>query len=351
MQAARLGQIDISRLSGRVRPRVKPRGLPQALEPHLVWETRDVSEACQRGCDLLGPHQLVVVDSRPGDFYASYHAVRFRDVTLGWLDYTAAVRLSCHRIPDGYLVLVPVSSSSVMTVGKVRGEANALTAALPPAGQSMAIDCERPARHLLVRIEDRPLNAHLERILGRPLESRLVFEQSFDLSSARASRWNIAIQVLHAELLEADSLLWRGLGIGHLEEFLMSALLFAHSSNYSEHLSRTSGPTEHRAVRVAKDFIEANLANPLTVGAVAAAAGVSERTLQAAFQADAGTTPMAYVRQRRLERARADLADAAPADYESVTSVATRWHLGHLGRFSADYSARFGESPSQTLHS
>ena len=87
----------------------------------------------------------------------------------------------------------------------------------------------------------------------------------------------------------------------------------------------------------------------MTVGDIAAAAGVSDRTLQAAFQAELEITPMAYLRGRRLDRARAELADAAMQDRTSVTEVADRWGFGHLGRFAAEYKARFGESPSQTL--
>ncbi|MFP5477787.1 MAG: helix-turn-helix domain-containing protein, partial [Gammaproteobacteria bacterium] len=32
-----------------------------------------------------------------------------------------------------------------------------------------------------------------------------------------------------------------------------------------------------------------------------------------------------------------------------VAGVALRWGFGHLGRFSADYRARFGEYPSETV--
>jgi transcriptional regulator GlxA family with amidase domain len=56
---------------------------------------------------------------------------------------------------------------------------------------------------------------------------------------------------------------------------------------------------------------------------------------------------MQYLRHLRLDRARADLLHLA--DVPSVASVALRWGFGHLGRFSADYKERFGESPGESL--
>ena len=50
---------------------------------------------------------------------------------------------------------------------------------------------------------------------------------------------------------------------------------------------------------------------------------------------------------RGPDRCRHDLQNAMPG--ESVTDIAERWNFNHLGRFSADYRARFGELPSATL--
>ena len=58
-----------------------------------------------------------------------------------------------------------------------------------------------------------------------------------------------------------------------------------------------------------------------------------------------------YVKNRRLDRVRAELADAVPNSGVGVTDIATRWGFTHLGRFAAIYRARFGESPSETLRS
>lgn len=198
-------------------------------------------------------------------------------------------------------------------------------------------------------IDDLALRVHLSRLLGRAPTDPLEFEPAFGIGAPNASRWNFAIQILHAELFENGSLLRGGVGIGQLEEFVMSSLLYAHTSNYSEFLNRPGQIVEHRVTRAAKEFIEQHLGDPLSVRDIASAVGVSERTMQSAFKAELATTPMTYVRDRRLQRARDELADAAASDSVSVTMIATRWGFGHPGRFAADYKARFGESPSQTL--
>ena len=101
-------------------------------------------------------------------------------------------------------------------------------------------------------------------------------------------------------------------------------------------------------LRDAVDFIASNLAEPLSVRYVAVALGVSERTLQWAFQRHFGLAIMTFVRQHRLEQAKRKLL-AADVEAMSVTTVAMDSGFTHLGRFSSAYRQYFGEYPSETL--
>ncbi|MFJ8912465.1 helix-turn-helix transcriptional regulator [Amycolatopsis sp. NPDC102389] len=96
-------------------------------------------------------------------------------------------------------------------------------------------------------------------------------------------------------------------------------------------------------------FLEANPDLDLGVADIARACRVSVRALQLAFRRHLDTTPMAYLRRVRLDRARAELRDAAPGDGTTVTAVAAKWGFLDGSRFSAQYRAAFGESPSSTL--
>ena len=332
------------------RPRLKPRGLPPALEPHGVWAATNPAEAALFGQDVLGSHRVHVTDGDIAAFEATFHGVLVRDVTLGYLDYSTAVRVEVRALPHDVVVLVPANGTSIVTTRGMAVDCSPVRAAIPAPGQPMTLECDADTAHLVVRIARTAIDVHLSRLLGRSLDEPIEFEPEFDLSTGSSSRWNFAVQMLHAELFDDSTLLHRGVGHGQLEEFVMSSLLYCQPSNHSDRLARGTAP-DRPTVNAACEFIERNLGHAITVHDIAAAAGVSVRTLQNQFSDDLDRTVTGYLRDRRLERARAELADAQPGSGATVTDVASRWGFTHLGRFAVMYRTRFGESPSQTLRS
>jgi AraC-like DNA-binding protein len=106
----------------------------------------------------------------------------------------------------------------------------------------------------------------------------------------------------------------------------------------------------HPAVlRRALAFIDDNAHRDLSPADIAAAARVTIRTLQLAFRRHLDTTPTAYLRRVRLELAHRELQAADPGA-TSIAAVAARWGFGSHSRFSSQYRAAFGRSPSATLH-
>jgi AraC-like DNA-binding protein len=102
-------------------------------------------------------------------------------------------------------------------------------------------------------------------------------------------------------------------------------------------------------LRRALGFIDEHASDPITLDDIAMAARLSPRGLQAAFRRHLDTTPLAYLRGVRMERAHRDLQNAEPGDGVSVAGLAARWGFTHLGRFAVEYRRRFGAYPSQTL--
>jgi transcriptional regulator GlxA family with amidase domain len=85
----------------------------------------------------------------------------------------------------------------------------------------------------------------------------------------------------------------------------------------------------------------------LTVGAVADACETSVRSVFARFKEHRGCSPLSYMRDVRLNRARDLLID--PELHLSVMDVAIRCGFASFGHFAQRYRQRFGELPSTTL--
>lgn len=98
----------------------------------------------------------------------------------------------------------------------------------------------------------------------------------------------------------------------------------------------------------AQTFIEERFYDTIRMQDLCAFTGVGLRTLQRCFSSHFQISPTAYIKMRRLYAARRDLVAADPSSH-SVSTIAMDNGFSHLGRFSVDYRAHFGESPRETL--
>lgn len=115
-----------------------------------------------------------------------------------------------------------------------------------------------------------------------------------------------------------------------------------------EHLLADSGRamgSPPPGLKRALDFIAAHAREDVLLADIAAAACVSARSLLRLFREHLGQSPGAYLRQVRLDQARAEL---KRGDALTVRALAQRWGFQNAGKFSQAYRARFGESPGET---
>jgi AraC family ethanolamine operon transcriptional activator len=106
--------------------------------------------------------------------------------------------------------------------------------------------------------------------------------------------------------------------------------------------------TRLRQAWTAREFIDANLAEPISVERLCQEVGASRRQLEYAFRTMFDTSPQKFLHQARLNEARRRLM-AGRRRGVTVTQVALEVGVQHLGRFASAYAAFFGESPRQTL--
>ncbi|MFC4945130.1 AraC family transcriptional regulator [Pseudonocardia sp. GCM10023141] len=345
----KLGFIDVHRTTLPVRRRVRSRGIPPALADNEIFYAESVREAARLLGKALSPATLALCDDDAHMFAASLHGMRLRDVSMLHIDLGIAATLDVPAMGPYFAVHMPTNGHAMCTHNGREFEANPIRAVVTSPGMALTMQFAHDSPQLIIRIEQEALARHLTRLMGGSLSRPIVFEPEMDLTTDAAMRWNGAIQLLHAEAFYPDSLVQHGQGIGPLEELLMSTLLLLQPSNYQTQLLLPAEQAGRRVVREALDYIEAHLSQRITMNDIAKSVHMSVRAVQQGFRDELGTSPMLYLRDRRLERAREDLTDAVPSDGVTVTSVAERWGFTHLSSFSVLYRKRWDESPSETL--
>jgi AraC-like DNA-binding protein len=94
-------------------------------------------------------------------------------------------------------------------------------------------------------------------------------------------------------------------------------------------------------------WIDAHADQPLALSDLERQSGYSRRSLQLAFRAHLGCSPMQWVKRCRMQKARVRLQHPALGD--SVGSVAQGLGFVNVASFTRDFSRLFGERPSAVL--
>lgn len=101
-----------------------------------------------------------------------------------------------------------------------------------------------------------------------------------------------------------------------------------------------------RMLAEVRQYIDQHERTPIRISDLCQHVGVSERTIQYAFQAEYQCTPKQYLNARRLHGVRKEIRENP---MRSIAEAASAWGFWHMGQFAADYRRMFGESPSRTL--
>lgn len=127
-------------------------------------------------------------------------------------------------------------------------------------------------------------------------------------------------------------------------KLLISKLLAIPGGNISREPMSCVGDSFQRL----EEFISNNIKQIICLEQLVELAGMSAPSLNELFKKHAGTTPMRFIRQRKLEAVYTHLSNPDAAA-RSVTEAAIDYGFLHLGRFADSYKYTFGELPSETL--
>ncbi|MFJ7070661.1 AraC family transcriptional regulator [Streptomyces sp. NPDC101115] len=314
------------------------------------FRTRDVDEAREEISARYYANFMDVIDARDRPFAARFDTVGLGPLMIGDLSCGADVRMRFGEL-GAFHVNAPMSGTMEVRQG---GSGRRLLATaeeamlLDPSGDTFLDRWSGDCRSLSVKIDAAALQDRLEQLLGRSAGRRLTLGPRLDITRGPGLSWVTFARQVAAGALAGEGLATHELVARPLQEALLNGLLLAAEHPWRDELAHPGGPVRPAPVKRAMDAVRARPEHPFTTTELAALARVSVRRLQESFREYVGMSPMAYVREVRLDRVREELRAGDP-DGLSVGDVAWRWGFTHPGRFAAQYRARFGETPSRTL--
>jgi AraC family transcriptional regulator, ethanolamine operon transcriptional activator len=277
----------------------------------------------------------------PGRFQGLVQHVQLPGVRLVREESNQALRQRGDLGSGAYGFAMPLQQTGHAIFNGQRVERDAIM-----VGRSEELDlCSPRDFRLIAAVVDADLLAPLwERMYLKPLSPWIRAQLVLPARPAAAE----ALRALHLRAMAAvtdegaplrDDLALRQLRDAVLIEWIEALPPQVDTSELSKVAERK------RLVDRACELMLSHADEPLSMLEVCQRVGASRRKLNYCFQDVLGTNPVKYLRAVRLNGVRRELRRGGAA----VQDVATRWGFWHLGQFSRDYKAQFGELPSTTL--
>jgi AraC-like DNA-binding protein len=309
---------------------------PSAVRHYRHFESLDVDETRERISTVMQPHDLTPA-KRAFGFRSEMNFVRLSGLGLGTIRF-GEMHVNVPVMDDYFLFLCCLDGHAKITVDAHEVSIDSTRGAICGPGRhfegSFSADCEQ----FVFRVDRDLIHAHTG-------IRDLVINPNVDLNRPELAPWTRQLQLLISspELL---SLAQRDPRIAIEFEHLLISLLMAGQPHLdsSATLARSIVPG---SVRRAETYIREHALEPMRLQDIADAAGLPARTLLENFKRFREISPMRYLRDVRLDHARAQL--LACNEQNKVVNIALECGFGHLSRFARDYMSRFGERPSDTL--
>lgn len=311
-----------------------------------VLNSDDLDETRDHIARIYKPHDLAVQGVRQRVRARMHHQALGPSLSLNRLAHGAAVRIDPDRLDNFFLVQMPLTGHAQIWHQNnhhtcAPGQATVLS---PMDGVRMAWSegCDQ----VMLRVDRQRLARVAQALTGRDtgaLGPRLV--PQFDLLRGPGTHWWPLMNYLAHLLQPGASGPGPGLHTAMLEDHVLATLLQVAWPETGRFAG--TGPDTPLRLRQLEDFVQAHLDQPITVTDLARAVNSSVRRVQQLFARERGTTPLAYIRDKRMERVRHELLHPGPET--RVSQTAERWGFEHAGRFASAYLKAFGEHPGATL--
>lgn len=316
-----------------------------AMTMNLRLDSIDASRFQRRAQSEL--HCRCEMDLAGGDASVALATADLRGARIVFIRSSSPFAL--HFAAQGEMAYcIVVASGSVRVSGRsdldlLRGDAFAV------AGQAAwRADVAAGAYLCILAYPKADADRLLERMMGRPasepLELAAPFRSAGPTGRILAALVQAATEGLMGERQSVFPHSWAA-----LRDAMIVLLLETLPHSGTAALIQVRREDMPSSIRTAVDFIAANAKRELSIGAVAAAAGLSLRALQQNFQRFLKAPPQDYIKSVRLQGVRRELLDISSR--RPIEDIAAEWGFANRGHFANQYRKVYGERPSETRRS
>lgn len=313
------------------------------LNNYALLVTKDLDHSRQVLSGAWEHHEIQVHDG--WNYSVRWHHANLKRVSLSYTDSPTSLHIASSPVGNTYHFGIHLSGYSSHKMNGHEALLSPDVAGLQAPGQELRFETQ-PFRALLLNLESDFVEPALRRRLGRvpPFEE---WAREFAIGAGPSACLKSLCHWMAYELDQPGSwLLASSRTADGLEKVLRTLFLDCLEEKRPAGKQRENAAA-HWQVRRVEEWLDAHYADPVSVDDLAEVAGVSVRSLQAAFRLARDCTPMQALHDRRLRAARDALRSPEPG--ATVTRVAMDCGFFHLGRFAQAYRQAFGESPSATL--
>lgn len=320
-------------------------GVPECLKDHLMVDTRSIEYARDAAANAFVPHKLKNVQTR-NNFHFVHSQAFLNDVSLCYTCYGNELTVTPEPMGEFYLVQLPAHGNVDIRSGNCRSRLTGSTGSIISPMNQNRFHWSENAGVISIKIERHALEHQMRRLIQSEVNGGIEFQLEMHLASPAYRNWYIEVVRLmqyfqstkHSELVALE---------GWFEQKLIEMLLVSHPSNYSKFLTNGNYQAPPKSVGIAIDYMNEYFMEKITLATLSSVTGVTSRTLHNGFKRYRNVSPMEYLLEIRLRKAKTALSKAN--DGSSVTEIAQAAGFSHLGRFSQQFFQEYGELPSDTL--
>lgn len=314
---------------------------PPLLNRFRLLASQDLDEARRMTGQSLAKHFVhVVARSR---FQTLVNGLESPGMGLLYVDCPTPLHIELEQGPGRYYVQMHLAGHAIHRIHGIQTESHRRQAAFVAPGERQVMS-PGPTRALLLTLPRQAVDAALFPQPREKLFSTLA-SRHFSLVAGPGFQLKKLCRFIAGKLDAAGPGWLRQDSWPHLENRVLSTFLQCIGAHEYPGLAKEPEPGLDRLAKL-EEWITVHLHQPIEVETMAALVGLQVRTVQNLFQKHRGMSPLAFLRERRLEEARRLLVGHPIA---TVGEVARKLGFFHMGRFSSQYRQKFGEYPSETL--